>query len=129
MALGKIKADTLEHSTSGSVDTKFVVEGSAKAWCLWEQDSTQAVTTSLNVSSIADGGTGVTTQTFTNSFSNVNFSPTYNASHDSGNYVGFGATAHDTPPTSSTLTVDYLNTSASLVDVELASSHVVGDLA
>ena len=32
MALGKIKADTLEHSTSGSVDTKFVVEGSAKAW-------------------------------------------------------------------------------------------------
>ena len=32
MALGKIKADTLEHSTSGSVDTKYVVEGSAKAW-------------------------------------------------------------------------------------------------
>ena len=31
MALGKIKADTLEHSTVGSVDTKFVVQGSGKA--------------------------------------------------------------------------------------------------
>ena len=32
MALGKIKADTLEHSTSGSVDTQYVVSGSAKQW-------------------------------------------------------------------------------------------------
>ena len=32
MALGKIKADTLEHSTAGSLDTKFVVKGSAKVW-------------------------------------------------------------------------------------------------
>ena len=32
MALGKIKADTLEHSTAGSLDTSYVVNGSAKAW-------------------------------------------------------------------------------------------------
>ena len=32
MALGKIKADTLEHSTAGSLDTQFVVNGSAKSW-------------------------------------------------------------------------------------------------
>ena len=32
MALGKIKADTLEHSTAGSLDTQYVVNGSAKAW-------------------------------------------------------------------------------------------------
>jgi hypothetical protein len=30
MALGKIKADTLEHSTAGSLDTQYVVNGSAK---------------------------------------------------------------------------------------------------
>ena len=36
MALGKIKADTLEHSTAGSLDTQYVVNGSAKAWIhLW----------------------------------------------------------------------------------------------
>ena len=33
MALGKIVADTLEHSTAGSIATNYVVEGSAKAWC------------------------------------------------------------------------------------------------
>ena len=35
MALGKIKADTLEHSTAGSLDTQFVVKGSAKAFAHW----------------------------------------------------------------------------------------------
>ena len=30
MANGKIKADTLEHSTAGSLDTSYVVNGSAK---------------------------------------------------------------------------------------------------
>ena len=30
MALGKIKADTLEHSTAGSLDTQYVVNGSAR---------------------------------------------------------------------------------------------------
>ena len=29
---GKIIADTLEHSTAGSIATNYVVEGSAKAW-------------------------------------------------------------------------------------------------
>ena len=29
---GKIIADTLEHSTAGSVTTDYVVNGSAKAW-------------------------------------------------------------------------------------------------
>ena len=29
---GKIIADTLEHSTAGSLTTDYVVNGSAKAW-------------------------------------------------------------------------------------------------
>ena len=51
MALGKIKADTLEHSTAGSLDTKFVVQGSAKAWLNINQTSTQAIRDSFNISS------------------------------------------------------------------------------
>ena len=39
---GKIIADTLEHSTAGSVDTQYVVNGSAKAYAHYDQ-----VTTSL----------------------------------------------------------------------------------
>ena len=29
---GKIIADQIEHSTAGSLDTQYVVNGSAKAW-------------------------------------------------------------------------------------------------
>ena len=32
-SFGTLKADTLTHSTAGSLDTNYVVNGSAKAWC------------------------------------------------------------------------------------------------
>ena len=68
MALGKIKADTLEHSTSGSVDTKFVVEGSAKAWASNSDKTGDTISNSLNVSSLTDESTtGQYTWALTNS--------------------------------------------------------------
>ena len=69
MALGKIKADQLEHSTAGSVDTQYVVDGSAKYWIQHSGDS-PTVDASLNHSSLTDNGTGDITYTFTNAFSN-----------------------------------------------------------
>ena len=36
MAFGEIKADTLTHSTAGSVDTNYVVNGSTKVWATWD---------------------------------------------------------------------------------------------
>ena len=66
MALGKIKADTLEHSTSGSVDTKFVVEGTSKAWAMIATVS--SINDSLNSSSFTDGGTGRPKVNLTNAF-------------------------------------------------------------
>jgi hypothetical protein len=59
MALGKIKADTLEHSTAGSLDTKFVVNGSAKAWADVNASATYSIRNSLNISSVSDLGTGL----------------------------------------------------------------------
>ncbi len=69
MALGKIKADTLEHSTAGSLDTSYVVNGSAKA----SVDCTPSGTTNttFNVSSATDGGTGITTINLTSSLSSA----------------------------------------------------------
>ena len=74
MALGKIKADTLEHSTAGSLDTKFVVNGSAKAWIDHTQITTSSIRDSLNISSITDAGTG---QTYPIAFSNNMSSSSY----------------------------------------------------
>ena len=76
MALGKIKADTLEHSTAGSLDTQYVVNGSAKVTILFNQTSTQTNLYSTGVSSISDGGTGKTTVSFTSSFDSANYTPT-----------------------------------------------------
>ena len=87
MALGKIKADTLEHSTAGSLDTQYVVNGSAKAFAQVEADGS-AVLTSLNTSSWSDEGTGDGVQNLTNAFSSANYSAIASAHCDLGSSLG-----------------------------------------
>jgi len=67
MALGKIKADTLEHSTAGSLDTKFVVNGSAKAHFHYS-GTANVIRESLSISSISDDAAGDFTVNISNSF-------------------------------------------------------------
>jgi len=97
MALGKIKADTLEHSTAGALDTQFVVSGSAKAWI--NIDMSNAVTLdSLNSSSITDFGTGTFRDHLATALVNANYAVTASAMDptktDSG---GSNRTADGTP--------------------------------
>ena len=71
-SFGTLKADTLTHSTAGSLATNFVVEGSSKSWI---HGSTAAVPQdSLNVSSGTDNGTGDYTYTVTSTMGNTTFS-------------------------------------------------------
>ena len=72
MALGKIKADTLEHSTAGSLDTQYIVEGSARQKHYYNQ-TTATIKDSFNVSSITDVSTGFYDPQATNSMSSVNY--------------------------------------------------------
>ena len=72
MALGKIKADTLEHSTAGSLDTSYVVNGSIKARFTVNQANNTTALSSHNISSLVDTSTGRTTYNLTNSFSSLN---------------------------------------------------------
>jgi hypothetical protein len=54
---GKIIADTLEHSTAGSIATNYLVKATAVMWAhvaLY----TPAITESFGTSSLTDGGTG-----------------------------------------------------------------------
>jgi len=67
---GKIIADTLEHSTAGTVDTQFVVNGSAKAWM---RETHATVHDSMNVSSAVDGGSGDTVMNFSSAMGNSNY--------------------------------------------------------
>jgi len=70
---GTIAADTLTHSTAGSIATNYVVEGSAKAWSKYDQATTTAIDVSFGVSGITDHGSGDATTAFTNSFSSADF--------------------------------------------------------
>lgn len=70
MAFGTLKADTLTHSTAGSLATNFVVNGSAKAWAFVNQ-VTPALESSLNISSASDEGTGQTLFTYTSAFTSA----------------------------------------------------------
>jgi hypothetical protein len=85
MANGKIKADTLEHSTAGSVDTQYVVSGSAKAWVNFNGTGTAAVNDSLSISSLVDNGTSVFTLTVAAAFANNQYSQVACLGHSNSN--------------------------------------------
>ena len=77
---GKIVADQIEHSTAGSLDTQYVVNGSAKAWCNLDGTSATAasdltgVRDSFNISAVVDNGVGDYTYVFSNAMSDVTYS-------------------------------------------------------
>lgn len=66
---GKIVADQIEHSTAGSIDTNYVVEGTLKAWCSWSQTDTGNPYDTFNISSIVDTTTVINALSYSSSFS------------------------------------------------------------
>ena len=68
---GKIVADQIEHSTAGSVDTQYVVNGSAKAWSNVDNTGTIGIGDSFNVSSATDEANGQYKASYTNNMSNT----------------------------------------------------------
>lgn len=58
------------------------------AWVVWNQTGTQAITDSFNISSIADGGTGISTLTFTTAMPNANYVTTHVDNYNLGGWEG-----------------------------------------
>ena len=80
MAFGTLKADTLTHSTAGSLDTNYVVNGSAKAWIYGTYSGgAPSDGNSLNVSSLVDNGVGWLQINFSNSFGGVDYAVNANS--------------------------------------------------
>ena len=128
MALGKIKADTLEHSTAGSLDTQYVVKGSAKVWANYELAGVHSFLDSFNTSSITDNASGKSTIGFSSALSSVNYASS-----------GLGYKASDSNAYSTSVTVGDVKTATSIklyhmyttafYDMPDASFIVYGDLA
>jgi len=83
---GTIIADTLTHSTAGSVTTDYVVNGSAKMWCLWNQTGTVSIRDSFNAASLTDNGTGKGQVNLVSSMSNATYSYAGHHSNIGGGY-------------------------------------------
>lgn len=124
MAFGIIKADTLTHSTAGSLATNFVVEGSAKSFINYNQSSGLSVEASFNITSCTDSATGVAIPNLTSAMSGGDYSATGMAGFDAGLRV-----MTTTTKTASNLTLNVCNASQADRDEEDLSCTIQGDLA
>jgi hypothetical protein len=130
MANGTIAFDTLQTSgqitgTAKSVDTDYVVNGSAKAWVNFDGTASGAAARdSFNVSGMTDNSTGNYTVTYSANFNNTNNSPV----------TGAGGSGY----TDRLLTIDSITTSTvtlventidSTQDVAICTVHTMGDVA
>tara|TARA_R110002050_G_C8734627_1_gene497553 strand:+ start:364 stop:744 length:381 start_codon:yes stop_codon:yes gene_type:complete len=126
MALGKIKADTLEHSTAGSLDTSYVVNGSLKGYLNFAGNAgTPSATDSFNQSGITDGGTGIFACAFTSSMSNANYGHTNGGDHSA---AGVNTNKYDSR-SASTFNCRAYDISGNLNDNAYISLSFQGDLA
>ena len=92
MAFGTLKADTLTHSTAGSLATNYVVEGSAKSWVNLDGTASGATARdSFNVASMTDNGTGQYTATFSSAMANDDFAHNVTARLTTGTGAAFGS--------------------------------------
>ena len=128
---GTIIADTLTHSTAGSVTTDYVVNGSAKAWLDHTQLTTSSIRDSLNISSITDAGTGKTYPiSFSNNMSSSSYAGSlYSSANTGNNYTTFNN--QHTGGLGSKTTSNFGHNSFSSVSVDAVRNDniIFGDLA
>ncbi len=123
-SFGTLKADTLTHSTAGSLATNFVVEGTAKMWVHIAM-YTPAITDSFNTSSLTDAGTGQGNVTMTNALtSSIRTANCFAGSCVSGRTASFNSTGN----TASVVAIQLTNSSGTSQD-EDGKGVVWGDLA
>ena len=124
-SFGTLKADTLTHSTAGSLATNYVVNGSAKAWIKFDMSSSFTTEDSFNVSSLDDDGAGDFGLNFTNSMNNANYAAPASAGEDNANVL----TNFGTVTTSSMDGQTRQTQNNSAIDKANNSVCILGDLA
>ena len=128
MAFGTLKADTLTHSTAGSLDTNFVVNGSAKAWVKF--NPSVVVSDSFNNSSVTDNAVGQFTVARTNGMNNTGYATQVNGDWTVGTDSGLAIHSVDNTTITGTQTrCAFYNSSFSQYDVDGMAVTIQGDLA
>jgi len=127
---GKLIADQIEHSTAGSLDTSYVVNGSAKAWFNANCNATTYVNRdSFNISSILEASGGDFRESYTSNMDNTNYSVT--TSYDLHNIFG-GSNGGLQAEEFLTASADYrawYGTGGASRDTDICCGQIMGDLA
>ena len=128
---GTIIADTLTHSTAGSIATNYVVEGSAKAWVNFNGTGTIAARDSMSVSSLTDNSTGNYNVTLSSAMENANYSISIGGKNSSTMRVFYtGGNNLYTDPTSSNFALGAFSEGAlAYFDSNYMFASIQGDLA
>ena len=127
---GKIIADTLEHSTAGSLTTDYVVNGSAKAWVDFNGSATATILDSNNIASLTDQGTGQYQFAFTNSMSSQYFSISTNTGNRDSSNAGVDRSSQGGSGSSSNFHYEICDiTATSNFDAVAGHASIHGDLA
>lgn len=112
----------------GGLDINFT-QGSIKSWASVLQSGTQSIDDSYNVSSVTDGGVGISANTFTNNMNNASYSVTL-AQQDGGAYNDAASVHTDNADPYSTSQIGYYCHFATAPnDANTAWCQVAGDLA
>ena len=121
--------NTSTYVSENSTVTQNAVQGMAKVWFQFTGVSTVSLNDNLNVSSLADNGTGTYTITYSNNMANN----TYSYSNGSGWDVGVtNSTNNGTDKDqllTATLVIYHVNASDALHDANLSMGSIHGDLA
>ena len=131
---GKIIADQIEHSTAGSLDTSYVVNGSAKTWVNLNGNGTIAIRDSLNVASLTDEGTGAYQTNLTTNMGNSNYAVTGSAGDSGGatgcwHTTGFNLNGYNTGNQTGSFHTQIYYATNSIADIDFVYSALHGDLA
>jgi len=120
---------SVSNITDGTdtVETGYVLNGSAKAWVNFNGTGTIATRDSLNVSSLTDNGTGNYTVSFSNSMNNANYSPTFAGGPYTSDNNRNISSIYDAA--TSLVKIGTWSSGGTKEDYVLVSSHIHGDLA
>jgi hypothetical protein len=125
---GKIIADQIEHSTAGSLDTQYVVNGSAKHWI--NMDAGQTINGSINTSSIVDNTTADHAVNLANALSDIHYAVTgSNIGSVSGSDSGESLVSSGDIHTTTKYEFRTRHNSGTYYDNGVNQLHLSGDLA
>jgi type IV secretory pathway component VirB8 len=110
-----------------TVGTSYVVNGSAKAWVNFNGTGTIAVRDSLNVASITDNGTGITTVSYSSAMASENYNTALGQQRrravlDYGFMGSYNIAA-------GSMRVNTINAASTLIDYEGVDLCIQGELA